>query len=330
MSVVDFASQAVNYFLREGDGIPVAPIDHPAAWHGTDLAADADRWLVRLSAEAVAQLGRSADTLLAERVPLDEVTAARFDVAGLEASIAEWRATLAKGAGVVCLRGLPVREWGEEKSALVYWGLGHHLGSPGAQNPQGELLGHVKNYDEQSDSPLVRLYRTADEIAFHCDAADVVGLLCVRTAAEGGQSRIASSVAVFNEVLRRRPDIATELFEPFHVDRRDEQAPGEPPTFELAPCAFHEGVLRTFWHSDYMRSAGRHAGIEISERRLELFDLYDEIAGSEPFRFDMWLQEGDIQLISNHSVVHARTGYTDHADVEERRHLLRLWLSLGA
>ena len=29
------------------------------------------------------------------------------------------------------------------------------------------------------------------------------------------------------------------------------------------------------------------------------------------------------------TVVHARTEYVDHAELDERRHLLRLWLTLG-
>lgn len=329
MSVVGYTDQALRYFIRPEAGQPTEAIAHPAAWLGSDLAADPDRWLVQLTPTAVAELSEAADRLLAAGVALSDVTRDRFVLPTLAEQIADWRETLRAGSGVVCLRGLPVRAWGDEKSALVYWGLGHHLGAPGAQNPDGELLGHVKDYGEQSDSPLVRLYRTTDEIAFHCDGADAVGLLCLRTAAEGGQSRIASSVAVFNEVLRRRPDLAPELFQPFEIDRRDEEGPGEAPTLQIAPCAFDGTLLRTFWHSDYMRSAERHDGVAFSAARQELVELYDEIAASEAFRFDMWLEEGDVQLISNHTVIHARTGYVDHADVDERRHLLRLWLSLG-
>jgi len=199
---------------------------------------------------------------------------------------------------------------------------------PGAQNPANELLGHVTDYREADTAPMARMYRTADEIAFHCDTADVVGLLCLRTARHGGQSRIASSVYVFNELLRREPELAAELFEPFQLDRRDEQAPGDAPTVQLPPSAWDGDTLRTFWHSDYMRSAGRHDGIEFSGRRLVAMDLYDEIANDDGTHLDMWLEEGDIQFISNHTVIHARAGYEDHDDPDERRHLLRLWLSL--
>jgi len=42
----------------------------------------------------------------------------------------------------------------------------------------------------------------------------------------------------------------------------------------------------------------------------------------------MWLEPGDMQFISNCTIVHARTGFEDWPEPERRRHLLRLWLSL--
>ena len=75
---------------------------------------------------------------------------------------------------------------------------------------------------EDASDPFVRLYRTASNIRYHCDAADVVALLCLNTAKRGGASRIVSSVSVFNELAKRRPDLVARLFEPFHLDIRDE------------------------------------------------------------------------------------------------------------
>jgi len=59
-----------------------------------------------------------------------------------------------------------------------------------------------------------------------------------------------------------------------------------------------------------------------------LLDVYDEIANSEEIHLDMDLEPGDIQLISNHTILHARTAFEDFPELENRRHLLRLWISL--
>jgi hypothetical protein len=187
----------------------------------------------------------------------------------------------------------------------------------------------VRDTGEEAANPNIRRYRTAGDIAFHCDLADAVGLLCLRTPIAGGASRIASSVAIYNELLARRPDLVERLYEPFLLDSRDEQREGAPPYFPVPPCRYANGKLYTFYHSDYFRSVTRHPDVPpFSDDERALLDLYEELANSEALRLDMRFEVGDVQLISNHTVVHARTAYEDHAEPDRKRHLLRLWLSL--
>ena len=42
----------------------------------------------------------------------------------------------------------------------------------------------------------------------------------------------------------------------------------------------------------------------------------------------MDLEPGDIQLLNNSVVLHARTDFVDYEEPERRRHLLRLWLNV--
>src|SRR2546428_638501 len=73
--------------------------------------------------------------------------------------------------------------------------------------PNTDLLARGVTTGKAAPTPFVRRYQTAGNIAYHCDLADAVGLLCLRTARTGGASRIVSSVSVYNELLRRRPDL---------------------------------------------------------------------------------------------------------------------------
>ena len=50
---------------------------------------------------------------------------------------------------------------------------------------------------------------------FHTDSADVVGLFVLCVAMRGGLSKVASSVAAHNEILRRRPDLLEVLYHPW-------------------------------------------------------------------------------------------------------------------
>ena len=45
----------------------------------------------------------------------------------------------------------------------------------------------------------------------------------------GGESYLASSMTLYNEVLARRPDLLPALFEPFPTDRRGEVPEGMQP-----------------------------------------------------------------------------------------------------
>jgi hypothetical protein len=261
--------------------------------------------------------------------PTGELTADDFPLPGLGREIARWRRELDEGRGIQVVSGVPVARWSTARAERFFWCLGLHVGRPGAQNPQGDLLGHVTDTGDDAGDPFVRLYRTASRIDYHCDAADVVGLLCLARARQGGASRIVSSVSVYNELLARRPDLVDRLYEPFLLDLRNEDRSGALRWLPIPPCRAAGGRLRTFYHSDYFRSVQRHVDApRFSEAERELLDLYEEIAASPELYLDMDLEPGDIQWLSNHVVLHARTAYDDDPDPARKRHLLRLWLSL--
>ncbi|MBI3769185.1 MAG: TauD/TfdA family dioxygenase [Deltaproteobacteria bacterium] len=324
---LSFAEQALHYFNREREDVRREPLATPAAWRGADLVRRRD-WIVTLTATDVAEVERALTAVTARGVAMGAMRREDFPLATLAARVAEWRRELSEGRGFLVVRGLPIERWSEGDAARAYWGLGLHLGRPGAQNPENELLGHVADTGEDAANPYVRRYRTAGDIAYHCDLADVVGLLCLRTAKSGGASRIVSSVTVYNELLRRRPDLVARLYEPFRLDRRDEHGGGAP-WVPVVPCRYAKGTLRTFYHSDYFRSAVRHADVPpFTEEEQSLLDLYEGIANEPNLYLDMQFAPGDIQLVSNHRILHARTAYEDHAEPARKRHLLRLWLSL--
>lgn len=318
-------AQSLHYYSRPHSGFPRHPLASASAWYGRDLRGDPD-WRETLSDKQLTEIRRAIDNAKATGKAREQLTARDFPLSTLRPAIERWRETLQQGRGFLLLRGIPVADWGEADCELFFWCLGWHLGVPGAQNRFGELLGHVCDTGADPADASVREYRTRVDINFHCDAADVVGLLCLRTAKSGGASRIASSVTLFNELLKRQPEKAAGLFAPFLLDARAE---GGLQTFPITPCRYYRGVLRTFYHSGYFRSASRYPGVApLSEAQRELLDAYDALASDPDIHLDMELAPGDIQLCSNHSIVHARTAYEDHADPALRRHLLRLWLSL--
>ena len=118
------------------------------------------------------------------------------------------------------------------------------------------------------------------------------------------------------------------LYQPFMLDTKGE---GGVQYLPVRPCRYDGDRLRTFYHTDYFRSAvGFRGESMLSSGDRALLDLYNEIAGSTDLHLDMDLEPGDIQLLSNHTILHARTDYEDFPEPERKRHLLRLWISLPA
>jgi len=75
-----------------------------------------------------------------------------------------------------------------------------------------------------------------------------------------------------------------------------------------------------------IRSAPRLVGVnDLSESQVAALDAFQQVANETAL--NMMLERGDIQLVNNLTVVHARESFEDHADLHRRRYLLRLWLS---
>lgn len=68
---------------------------------------------------------------------------------------------------------------------------------------------------------------------FHTDGADLVGLLCIARALEGGESDIVSTHHVFNTLQRENPEVLETLCTPnWYFDRKGEVSDGEDPWYK--------------------------------------------------------------------------------------------------
>lgn len=303
------------------------PFGGPAAWRSDDL--DADSWMYRLTEADIAELDAALGHVEQHQIPLAALGREDFPLPTLAVTVARWADEIDRGRGFVLVRGLPVDRYTDEQAGLAYYGLGLHLGVPVPQNTDGDLLGHVRDTGADPDDPTVRLYKTREPQPFHTDGSDVVGLLCLRTARRGGLSSIVSSTAIFDETLHRRPDLAPLWFQPWSFDASGQQAPGRQPWFDLPFAQVVDGRLWVFYLRWYIDKAQAHAGVpRLTTEQVALLDLVDEIAADPAFHLDMDFEPGDIQLLSNHTILHARTGYDDWDDPARKRHLLRLWLTL--
>ena len=299
----------------------------PAAWRGPAMAARGD-WIEHLAPAEVAEIEAAAAPIAPRTSEIAALRAADFALPTLGPRLARMRNEILNGRGFVLLRGLPVDRWPMRLAATAFFGLGSHFGNALSQNAQGHVLGHVRDLGLRSDDPNVRIYQTAERQTFHTDSCDIVGLLCLQTARAGGDSALVSSTTLWNELRRRRPDLARRLLAPMATDRRGEEQPGELPFFSIPVFNPHAGLMSAIYQRQYIDSAQRFAQApRLAPSDIEALDLLDALADDPALHLLMRLEPGDVQLVHNHTLLHDRTAFTDWAEPERRRHLLRLWLA---
>lgn len=307
----------------------LSPIDSSRAWIGKDLAAKPDVWIKRLTEREVADLEQAAAHYLAHGRDVGEITAEAFPVQDLGPWLQDLRETLLQGIGFQVIRGLPVERYDRQTVAAIFCGIGAHLGSAQSQNAAGHILGHVRDVGADPKNQNTRIYQTAERQTFHTDSSDAVGLLCLKNAKEGGDSLLVSAVSIFNRLVEERPDLMPLLFDPIATDRRGEIPDGEKPFMTIPPLSWHEGELTVFYQRQYINSGQRFEGVfPMTDAHVEALDLFDAMADDPDLHLRMRLEPGDMQFVYNHAFLHDRTGFTDWPDPAQRRHLLRLWLSL--
>lgn len=303
------------------------PIKTLAAWRRSDLSG-ANDWTRSLGGSFVAEIEQALEHAKSTGKPMTALERADFPLPTLAAEIARWMQAIQSGRGFINVRGIPVAGHSDEDIGWIHWGIGLHMGTAVSQNAAGDVLGHVRDTGADPADPSVRLYKTTITLGFHSDGSDLVGLLCIRQGQSGGANRLVSTAAIYNEILRRRPDLIELLYEPFYWDRNEEQAEGELPYFALPICRY-EGGLLTFFHIPwYIRGAQRHADVpRLTKEQNELLDLIDDIAADPEFHVEMKLVPGEVNYLKNNSVLHSRTEFVDFAEPDRKRHLVRLWLT---
>jgi Taurine catabolism dioxygenase TauD, TfdA family len=308
-------------------GDPPRLIEGASAWLGKKIQND-PTWIVRWDSEQIAELESAADHFLSSGVALEDITSASFPLKKLTPFISEILNELLSGRGFVMLRGLPIKNWSIEKAATIYMGLGRHMGSLRSSNGKGHLLGHVRDQGVKVEAGA-RFYQTNRKLDYHTDSADIVGLLCLQKAKEGGESFIASSMALYNKMIERRPDLMSAMFTPYPTDRRGEVPEGRDPWFEIPIFNWYQGHLSCVYLRHYIEEAQRHfpSAPRLTREQVEVMDEIDAILQEPGFALQMAFEQGDIQFLHNHQILHSRNDFENWPDPKLQRHLLRLWIA---
>jgi len=302
----------------------------PLPWTAEQVRQD-DSWILRLTDEqvddiqtALAHAKRVNKPLLSmqqEDFPLSSTAQAALQQA-IDMTQQRW--------GMCLLKGFPVNDWSEDDTRLAYWGMALYMGVGRTQNRASQFINDVRDAGGEYKVKGGRGYNTNAGLDFHQDSCDVVALLCRRTAKSGGTSKVVSSIALRDEIAKRRPDLIAALQSPYFHSYQGTQDPTQPPYYQLPILGTHPEYFAARTNRKNTIAAQRDFPEipRLTAEQAEALDLLDELMPSDHFCYAMELERGDMQLLNNYVTLHSRTPFEDYEEPDLKRHLLRLWLAV--
>ena len=328
------------------------PLSGPAVWTGADIKTST-RWIRDFPAAGTLAIDNALAAVNKAGLEWSQITRQDFPLVGLDALLDDIRDELENGVGILKLRGFPVARYSEDDLRKIYFGLGTHIGTPVFQNRSGELMRAIRDEgahvgrtygqtkDQKGTTFLSSYARTLSNggLRFHTDRTDVVGLLCVRQARAGGVSTLASTPAIHNAILARRPDLLDALFTDYWRSRFGEEGTGKDGSgkdgssttretaYPLPIFGLRDGKFTSHYSLTFIEAAQLAPDIpKLSAAQKEAIDVL--MATAQELCFEMTLEPGDLQLINSHVTYHGRTPFEDDASSGHDRMLLRLWLTM--
>ncbi|MEO8495441.1 MAG: TauD/TfdA family dioxygenase [Planctomycetota bacterium] len=302
------------------------PLNVPAAWRGEELLRR-DDWLRSLAPQHLEEIDAALESV--KGLALEEISPATFPLPTLSPTLQSIQHSLEQGSGAVMLRGLPIERYTEKQATRIFWGLASHVGTAVSQSPAGERVFQVRDEGYADNDSQARGPSSRKRLSFHTDRCDVISFLCVRQAETGGENYLVSSVAIYNEMLRQRPDLVEVLMRPYRYQRHNVDTGNEQPFYEQPIFAIHEGhfaanLLRVLIERAYAAPDAP----AMSDVQREALDYLEQLADDPAMHVSFRQQPGDLVFLNNWVTLHRRSEFEDYVEPERKRLLLRIWLSV--
>lgn len=265
----------------------------PRAWLANDVRSDSS-WQLRLTGDEIEGFRTALSHAKTINKPLLSMVQADYPLPLCSRRALERAIETTQGRWGMCLvKGFPTDEWSEDDMRIAYWGMSLYMGVGRTQNRASEIINNVRNAGGSYKVPGGRGYNTKAGLDFHQDSADVVALLCRRTAKEGGTSKVMSSIALRDRVADLRPDLLPVLeSNTWWHSFQGTQDPSQPdfyrcPIFGQAGrffCARANRKNTVAAQRDFPNVP------RLSDEQEEALDLLDKIMPSEEYCYSMELE----------------------------------------
>lgn len=302
------------------------PLEHPAVWRGDELLTRPD-WEYELTSTDRDEIDRALQQV--EFHPAEQFGPEDFPLPNLQRKLLAIQDSLENGCGATLVRGLDLLHHSINQCKQIFWGLMSHIGTPVSQSASGDKIFSVRDEGFHIGDRRARGPNTSKRLSFHTDRCDAITFLTIKQAKSGGENQLVSSMALYNEIGKRRPDLLEVLMQPFYYLRHNVDTGNEQPWCRQPIFAVYEGHFAcNFLRVLIERAAESEDLPDLTPQQVEAMDFLEEVAAEPEMHVTFRQQPGDLLLVNNWVLLHRRNEFEDHDHPDERRHLLRIWLSM--
>lgn len=301
------------------------------AWRGEDFQAEQD-WVTHLLPEEVQELEQIAAELPPRSAEWVGMKPDQMTRPLIESRLQGVARELGDGRGFALIRGLDASE--PETLRGMFWAIGNHLGTPVMQNTRGEILSEVRDLYAGAPRGIdTRGFESNDELRFHADGGDCIGMACVRQAPSGGANGLVSLLSIYNELLAHHPEHLDVLCRGFPLYVRKEKGAagsrlGKVNEKRIPVFAWERGHMSAWLNLKLAEIAAQVSGSRMSHGEQAALECLEEIAERPELKLSFRQRPGDVLFVHNLAVMHRRDRYTDDPAPAESRLLYRMWTNL--
>ena len=296
-------------------------VDKKKAWEGNLSNKD---FLVDLDAIVINELVQKRNLLKQHKIQ---------DFPCLKEQILYFKqAILIDGCGFCVINGTNLSIFDRDELININILIAKIFGELLIQNKKGEKLVEVKDLGKTLSSGG-RYHHTKEGGSFHTDGChifekppDYVGLLCLRSAKEGGASKFISAYTIHNKLQEDKNSLKI-LYEKFYMDKRNENKTNESLTQFASIFSYNNERLNCrCCQRELIDSGHEKMNVPLTQSQKNALDNLDKLLANENFAVTYLLKSNDLMLSNNNWLIHDRTNFVDFNDEKLKRCLLRTWI----
>lgn len=298
------------------------------AWTAASLR-PAD-WLVILPAEVQREMDEAIGAYRNSRAEITSLCSANFRLDSSRDFMAGIRQMLDTGAGFAVLDRFSTDQYTKNELKVIYWLLSQLIARPVPQAPDGTLLHDVIDTGRKL-SERVRGDLTNQELQWHTDNGfseppRYFGLAVLRTAREGGDSKIVNLMAAHQRLAERMQPLLDRLYRPFHWRRIGDYGDGDDSIADYPVYARNGAEIMCRVNRRVIEAGYQAAGEPLDPAGRDAIDALYSVLDEADFAFRYRLEPGQMQWTNNLALAHHRTAFVDWDEPDRRRHLVRIYL----